>query len=288
LLDVDGASHRFVELPGLRVHLAEAGHGDPVVLLHTVFEHWYAWRHVVPRLAMRYRVICPDLRGCGWTDAPPRGYEKESLASDVVRLLDALGLDRVRLVGHSLGGLVAFLVALRHPRRVDQLMVVGVTHPWPRPAPLLRRLHRNWYQLLVAAPALGPWMLAKRPQLTRWVLRGTSPSPEAWPDDVVNAFASRLTDPSRALAVSRMYRTLLLRELLPLLRGRYRGLSLEPPALLLLGAKDYFFPTSALAGYEPFARRLRVDVVAEAGHFIPEENPALFCERVLEFFEEGA
>ena len=108
MLDVDGASHRVVDLPGLRVHVAEAGRGDPVVLLHTVFEHWYAWRHVIPRLATRYRVICPDLRGCGWTDAPRHGYEKESLAADVVNLLDALGLDKVRLVGHSLGGLVAF------------------------------------------------------------------------------------------------------------------------------------------------------------------------------------
>lgn len=131
-------------------------------------------------------------------------------------------------------------------------------------------------------------MLANRPQVTRWVLRGTSPTPDAWPEDVVEAFVSRFTDRSRALAVAEMYRALLLREFLPLLCGRYRNLPLEPPALLLLGAHDYFFSTAMLGGYESYVRHLRVEVMAGAGHFIPEEDPALFCERVLDFFRPGA
>lgn len=73
LPDVPGVEHRFVEVDGLRMHVAEAGVGEPLVLLHTSFEHWYAWRGVLPRLAERYHVICPDLRGCGWTDAPGDG-----------------------------------------------------------------------------------------------------------------------------------------------------------------------------------------------------------------------
>jgi pimeloyl-ACP methyl ester carboxylesterase len=101
---VDGVEHRFLELPGLRVHVAEAGEGEPLVMLHGWPQHWYEWRHLIPSLAKRYRVICPDLRGLGWTDAPPSGYEKEELASDVLALLELLGLDRVKLVGHDWGG----------------------------------------------------------------------------------------------------------------------------------------------------------------------------------------
>lgn len=281
--EVEGIRHRFVEVAGLRLHVAEAGEGDPVILLHTVFQHWYAWRHVVARLAPHHRTICPDLRGCGWSDAPPDGYEKEVLAADVVNLMDALGLRRAHLVGHSLGGFVAFLVALRHPERVDRMLAVGVTHPWPTYRSLLSRPQRTWYQWLVASPVLGPWAVANRRELTRWILRGTSPRPQAWPDHVIDAFARPLADPARARAVARIYRTLLGRELPAILRGRYRSLTLQPPALLLLGSRDYFFAPSSLRGYEPYAPNLGVEVLPGVGHFVPEEDPDLFSERAVAF-----
>src|SRR5262249_38685895 len=72
--EVAGVSHRFIQTSRLRVHVAEAGAGRPVVLLHGPFQHWYAWREVIPALAASYRVICPDLRGHGWTETPPSGY----------------------------------------------------------------------------------------------------------------------------------------------------------------------------------------------------------------------
>ena len=67
-----GVEHRFVDLPGLRMHVAEAGSGRPLLLLHGFPQHWWEWRKVIPELAQHYRVIVPDLRGAGWTDAPPR------------------------------------------------------------------------------------------------------------------------------------------------------------------------------------------------------------------------
>jgi pimeloyl-ACP methyl ester carboxylesterase len=92
---VEGVSHRWVEARGLRFHVAEAGSGkDPVLLLHGWPQHWYEWRNLMPALAM-------DLRGFGWSDAPRDGYEKENLAADVLAVLDELGLERVKLVGHD-------------------------------------------------------------------------------------------------------------------------------------------------------------------------------------------
>src|SRR5215213_962833 len=103
---LDGVRHRFVELPGLRVHVAEAGGGEPLVLLHGFPEHWWGWRRVLPALAEHYRVVAPDLRGAGWTDAPQQGYTEEQLVADVVALLDALGLNRVDLVGLDIGAIL--------------------------------------------------------------------------------------------------------------------------------------------------------------------------------------
>jgi pimeloyl-ACP methyl ester carboxylesterase len=79
--------HQFVEIPDLRVHVAQAGHGEPVLLLHGFGQHWWEWRDVLPALMDRYCVICPDLRGAGWTDAPAVGYTREQQMADAVALL---------------------------------------------------------------------------------------------------------------------------------------------------------------------------------------------------------
>ena len=125
---IDGVTHRFVDAGGLRMHVAEAGpeDGEVIVLLHGWPQHWYEWRHQIPELAKHYRVICPDLRGFGWSDAPSSGYEKETLAEDIVNVLDALGLERVKLVGHDWGGWCGFLICLNHPERVERFLNFSV------------------------------------------------------------------------------------------------------------------------------------------------------------------
>ena len=104
--------HRYIDARGLRFHVAVAGPEDaePLVLLHGWPQHWFAWRRLLGPLAERYRVYAPDLRGFGWSDAPPGDYLKATLAADVVALLDELELERVRLAGHDWGGFAGFLV----------------------------------------------------------------------------------------------------------------------------------------------------------------------------------
>ena len=118
LPDLEGVSHEYVDLPGLRMHVAVAGPADaePLVLLHGWPQHWYAWRRLIGPLSEHYRVYCPDLRGFGWSDAPAGSYLKAQLAADVIALLDALGLDRVRLAGHDWGGFTGFLALHRDTR----------------------------------------------------------------------------------------------------------------------------------------------------------------------------
>ena len=89
--DVDRVemAHHFIEVRGATFHVAEAGQGEPLLLIHGYPQHWWVWRRVIPHFAGERRVICPDLRGFGWSDAPPDGpYDKESLVDDVIALLD--------------------------------------------------------------------------------------------------------------------------------------------------------------------------------------------------------
>ncbi|HLH14483.1 MAG TPA: alpha/beta fold hydrolase, partial [Solirubrobacteraceae bacterium] len=108
LPQLPGVTHRFVDLRGVRVHVAEAGAGEPLVLLHGWPQHWWCWRELIAPLARDHRVLAPDLRGFGWSAAPPGDYAKSTFAEDVLALLDAEGIDAAPIIGHDWGGYAAF------------------------------------------------------------------------------------------------------------------------------------------------------------------------------------
>lgn len=187
-----GVSHRRVGLRSVGLHVAEAGDGSPLVLLHGWPQHWWAWRHLIPRMADTYRVIVPDLRGRGWSDAPPGEYAKSTLAADIVELLDAEGLDAVRIVAHDWGGYAAFVVALGTPARVERMVVLDIAPPW-RGALHPRQLALplvGAYQALRATPGLGPWTLTSSGRFVRALIRAGSGPGMHWPDDELDVFAS--------------------------------------------------------------------------------------------------
>jgi haloacetate dehalogenase len=98
---------------GIRQFYLEAGAGPPVVLLHGFPETSFAWRFQIPALAPHYRVLAPDLRGYGETDKPSKGYDKRTMANDIVELLKTLGVGRVTLIGHDRGARPASLRTTR-------------------------------------------------------------------------------------------------------------------------------------------------------------------------------
>ena len=106
------------------MHVAEAGKGPPVVLLHGYPETWYAWRNQWPNLAQDYHIIMPDLRGYGDSDKPDSGYDKRTMAEDVRQLVAHFGYDRISLIGHDRGARVATRFAKDHRQMVDRLAVL--------------------------------------------------------------------------------------------------------------------------------------------------------------------
>src|SRR5437764_1426227 len=121
-----GVRHEHVNTGGVRIHVALAGAPDapPLMLVHGWPQNWWSWRRVIPPLAERFRVIVPDLRGHGWSEAPREGYEKEQLAEDLLALLDAMEIERATWIGHDWGGWAGFLAALRAPRRLERLLAL--------------------------------------------------------------------------------------------------------------------------------------------------------------------
>lgn len=143
-----------IKVDGIRLAIREAGHGDPVVLLHGFPELSYSWRHQLPVLAEAgYRAIAPDLRGYGDSDRPlgVDAYGVPALVGDVVGLIDALGYDRVHLVGHDWGGGLAWAAAALYPQRVRSLVIANAPHPVAsaeaRREDAAQRA-KSWYMLL--------------------------------------------------------------------------------------------------------------------------------------------
>jgi pimeloyl-ACP methyl ester carboxylesterase len=284
---VDGVRHRFVDASGLRVHVAEAGpdDGDPVVCLHGWPQHWYEWRHLAgPLAAAGKHVVCPDLRGLGWTEAPPRGYEKAQLASDVLATLDALGLGRVKLVGHDWGGWVGFLICLRAPERVERHLALNIAPPFVEPGPASARAAlRFYYQWLLAAPLLGRRLAARLGRLPEEVYERNGMGRDVWSPSERAIFLDYLAEPEHARATVQYYRAFQTREIWPLLRGRFRHARLTTPTLLLFGKDDTAIDWRMLEGAEHRADDLRVELVEGCGHFIADERPELVEARALEF-----
>jgi pimeloyl-ACP methyl ester carboxylesterase len=284
LPELPGVEHRFVDAGGLRVHVAEAGRGDPIVLVHGWPQHWYAWRRLIPRLAEGRRVICPDLRGLGWTDAPPDGYEKEQLASDLLATLDALGLERVVLVGHDWGGFAGFLACLRAPERFERFLAMSIVTPWFRPKRSPSTLARAAYQFVIVAPVIGRRAV---PRLVPVVLRRGAGPRHAWEEEALATFTNQFRERQRAAATVEIYRAFQLRELRPMAKGRYRDQRLRVPTLLLYGEHDPVIAADSVGAWQDKADDMRVEEIAGAGHFLPEETPDEVLDRLTGFLERS-
>jgi pimeloyl-ACP methyl ester carboxylesterase len=280
-------THRFITVRGVRLHVAEAGAGEPVLLLHSFPQHWYAWRHVIPLLAGQYRLICPDWRGFGWSEAPRGGYDTRARVADLLALMDALGLRRVRLLGHDWGANAALAAALDAPERVSHLLAVNGAHPWLRQRRLLPQLWRFWFTAFWEYPRIGRLVLRHWPGLTRFLLRSGAAEPAAWPRGDVEEFVAASREPGSARAGEALHWEFVRHDIPAILLRRYRSARLTVPTVILAGAEDWMLPPRLLTGAERHADDLELRVVPRAGHFLPAERPAVVAQVARELFRRA-
>ncbi|HTX31808.1 MAG TPA: alpha/beta hydrolase [Solirubrobacteraceae bacterium] len=267
--DLAGVQHEYLDAGGLRLHVALAGpaNAPPVMLVHGWPQNWWEWRHLIPLLAEDHRLIVPDLRGFGWSDAPEWGYEKEQLATDLLALLDALDIERVTWIGHDWGAWIGMLAALRAPHRLTRALIMSVPHLWLPPHP--RQLALLGYQGPISLPFIGPWAAERMVPRILQAGRGGDRLPVA----DVELFAANI--PPRVTVA--MYRTFLTREVLPIARGRYETAQLQVPTTVMYGDQD-LVTRGLRAGPDPGQPQLRVEAVPGVAHWIPEQRPRVVLD----------
>lgn len=120
---------KFAEVNGVKLHYLVAGKGDPVVLLHGFAQTSHMWRPLIAKLSDKHMVIAPDLRGFGQSSTPDGGYTKKAMAQDIHALVKSLKYDRIRLVGHDIGLMVAYAYAAQYPDEVDRIVLMEAFLP---------------------------------------------------------------------------------------------------------------------------------------------------------------
>ncbi|HEU0131090.1 MAG TPA: alpha/beta hydrolase [Mycobacteriales bacterium] len=274
-------THRDLSANGTRFHVAEAGSGPLVLLLHGFPQFWWAWRHQLAGLAdVGLRAVAPDLRGYGASDKPPRGYDAYTLAADVAGMVRALGEQRAILVGHDWGAAIAWTVAALHPEVVERLVVLSTAHP-------LR--HREAAvadprgQLRASAYMLGaqtPW-LAERRLLDDGAARVGTLLREwggpGWPSaDETTVYREAMRIPGVAHSSLEYYRWWVRSLVRPTGYRFFKRLQrpVTAPTLQLHGALDAcVLPRTALGSGRYVEARYEWRLVGGAGHFLPEEAP---------------
>ena len=145
-----------IAVNGVTLNVIIEGEGPDVLLVHGFPDSHQVWRHQIPALvAAGYRVIAPDIRGFGDSEAPvgSGSYLVENFVSDLAGLLDTLAIDKVRLVCHDWGAVIGWAFTIAHPERVDRLVPMSVGHPAAYPRGGLAQKLKGYYVLICASPA---------------------------------------------------------------------------------------------------------------------------------------
>lgn len=142
----------YVNAGSVRLSYVEMGQGPPLFLLHGFPQSPYCWRHLMPGLAERHRVIAFDLKGYGESDRPEGGYDLGTLSAEMREALHSLGYERAVWAGHDWGGALLWAVALRYPELVERFVIINA--PFHRISPL-----HSWYILPFSVPGLMEGLL---------------------------------------------------------------------------------------------------------------------------------
>jgi pimeloyl-ACP methyl ester carboxylesterase len=298
-------THRTIDTNGIKMHIAEAGQGSLVLLLHGFPELWYSWRHQLPALAAAgYHAVAPDIRGYGGTDAPAEveSYTMRNHTADAVGILDALGEKTAVVIGHDWGAPMAWHCALLHPERFTAVVALSVPH-MPRgpaaPIQLMKQVFANnfFYILYFQEPGLAEAELEAdvRRSMRLLLYSASGDAPQGAARSQKPKEAPWLTEADLDYFTSEFKRTGFRGGL-----NRYRNMDrdwydlpqlayakVQQPALFITGDRDLVLAFSSIDAMKASVPNLRRMVtLAGCGHWTQQERPAEVNAALIEFLEE--
>lgn len=274
---IDGVPlrHQMVRGDGVELHVAIAGDGPPVILLHGFPENWRSWRHqFAPLVRAGFSVWAPDLRGYNRSERPRdrRAYRITHLLADVAAIVKASGSPRAHICGHDWGGVIAWTFAEVYAGLIDKLVICNAPHPriYRRSVWRPSQLFRSWYVLFFMLPRLPEWSLAAGGfRAVRRMFREMPARPNSFTDEDIELYVAALAVPGALTAALNYYRANadIGRSRLP------RSSPIQAETLVLWGDRDPALATVLTIGLDRVASRVRVVHFPDAGHWIQNEAP---------------
>ncbi|HYV26257.1 MAG TPA: alpha/beta hydrolase [Candidatus Eisenbacteria bacterium] len=288
-----GIRHDYANVGEVRLHYAECGSGeDLVILLHGFPEFWYSWRYQLPVLGKRYHVVAPDMRGFNLSDKPPRksDYVIEKLVGDVLGLIKHFGKSRAAIVAHDWGAGVAWALAQRHPEAVSKLAALQVPPPaaW-RDNMTFAQLRRSWYMFFFQLPFLPErWAAANDFARVGKMYRETSFRADAFSDEDIEIYKAALRRPGALTSSLNYYRANVLRSLFR------RGVEtpsegdgrIRVPTLFIYGELDVaVIPATVQKMEKYFDAPYSEHRIAGSGHWVQSEAREEVNDVLMKFLE---
>ncbi|GAA1080742.1 alpha/beta fold hydrolase [Nocardiopsis composta] len=286
---IDGPwKHRTVSAAGTRFHVAEAGDGPLVLLLHGFPQFWWTWHAQLASLAEAgYRAVAADLRGVGASDKPPRGYDLITAASDAAGLVRALGAADAVVVGHGTGGLIGWTMAGYFPWVMRRLAVVSAPHPLRLRRAVLTSPGQAWAVrgLFGHQAPMAPERLLAADGAARVGALLRSWSRPGWPDPETERYCRAAFGVPGTAHCSLEYHRWLFRSQVRPDGHRYMRRMSAPiglPVLQVHGERDPFLlPQTARGSGRHVDAPYRWRLVRDAGHFPHQERPEAFDAALL-------
>jgi pimeloyl-ACP methyl ester carboxylesterase len=264
-----------VEVDGVHLHYVEDGSGPPLVLLHGLNGSTFGFRLLMPYLTPHFRTIALDLMGFGYSERPQhRDYSLGAQARLVAGFLDALGIAKASVLGHSLGGAVAMHLALEFPERVDRLILVSSASDSET-----RRGLRSSRLVRPLLPVVAAFTVQNQ-RFRRMSLRSACYDPAFVTPEMLEGYMA----PTRVRGH--------LRALGSLMVDRRKDPPLDPsaisrPVLIIWGAADRWLPPPHGERLRALIPNSRMTIIKNAGHLVLEEQPEESASALVDFLREG-
>lgn len=286
-------SRRFTA-QGAEIFARIGGAGAPLFLLHGYPQTHVMWHKIAPRLAERFRLIIPDLRGYGAssipaTDPDHASYSKRAMAQDVIDIADQLGHTRFLLCGHDRGGRVAYRLALDHPGRVEKLVALDIVPTYEMWNRMTRDLAmRTFHWPFLAQPAPWPEEIIGRDPVA-WLERklalwGGTGDLSVFAPEALAHYRAFFSEPARVHATCEDYRAGLTCDCDDDAADKEAGHKIACPTAAFWGAKGIPSKSgSTLEIWQGWCESV-TGFAVESGHFLAEENPEVTSAAILDFF----
>jgi pimeloyl-ACP methyl ester carboxylesterase len=263
----------------VRWHYVTGGSGDVVVLLHGWPETWFEWRDVMPHIAKRYRVIAVDLPGLGDSSAAER-YDKKTLAQHLRKLLTDLKITSFHLVGHDMGGIVAYAYARQFPGDLKTVSLVDTPIPGLTGWEGLRSQWPRWHFAFHNLPDLPEALVSGRERIyLNWFFQTLAYNKAVFSEARVDRYVQAYSKPSSLHAGFEYYRAF---EQDALDNQDHESAKLAVP-LLSIGGANSRLNKYVVDQLRTSTTQLTGDLAPQSGHWIPEEQPEWLARRLMEF-----